>query len=491
MAAAAVHAAAPVSFSYTGPAVAIPDLGAEVGAPIAVSGLFGNVANVTLRIDGSPCTAAAPASAMGIDHTWVGDLVLRLRSPAGTVVTAVSRLGQSGTSTFGHGANHFCQLTLDDGNAASVQTAPNSGPVTGSYKPANPFAGFVGQAPNGNWTLLAQDFASTDTGNIRAWTITITPQDATTTTLASSVNPSTLGQPVSLTATVATTGAAPTGTVDFLDGATPLCTAVTPTAGLATCTTSALAVGSHSLTAVYAGDVNTAPSGSAVLTQVVSPAASATSVSSSLNPSAFSQSVTFSSTVTGASPTGTVSFLDGATVLCTVPLSAVTASCTTSALAVGSHSITAQYAGDTNNTGSSSAALSQTVSRAVSTITLTGTPSAPFVGQSVTLAATVAGVTPGGMVTFYDGANPVCTAVAVATAGNAATASCTTPSLDSNAHSFTAGYLGDTNNAPSLSAALVVTALVVAPVPALSPALLLLMAVLMALAAVWQRRRAG
>ena len=85
----------------------------------------------------------------------------------------------------------------------------------------------------------------------------------------------------------------------------------------------------------------------------------------------------------------------------------------------------------------------------------------------------------------------MCNAVAVVTTGNVATASCTTPPLASGAHSFTARYLGDTNNAESVSDALAVTARVVEPVPTLSPALLLLMAVLLGLAAAWQRRRVG
>jgi hypothetical protein len=86
-------------------------------------------------------------------------------------------------------------------------------------------------------------------------------------------------------------------------------------------------------------------------------------LSSSQNPSSASQSVTFTATVTGSSPTGTVTFKDGTTVICsTVTLSSGgSASCTTSALAVGSHSITAVYSGDSNNAASTSSVLTQTV----------------------------------------------------------------------------------------------------------------------------------
>jgi hypothetical protein len=90
---------------------------------------------------------------------------------------------------------------------------------------------------------------------------------AGTTTLTSSLNPSGLGQAVTFTATV--TGASPTGTVTFKDGATTLGTGTLHGAGQATFTTSALTVGSHSITAVYGGDASNAASTSAPLTQAV------------------------------------------------------------------------------------------------------------------------------------------------------------------------------------------------------------------------------
>ncbi len=93
---------------------------------------------------------------------------------------------------------------------------------------------------------------------------------ATTTTLASSVNPSTAGQSVTFTATVMGTGGTPTGTVTFKDGAATLGTG-TLAGGVATFTTTTLVAGSHAITAVYSGDASFAPSTSAILTQVVNP----------------------------------------------------------------------------------------------------------------------------------------------------------------------------------------------------------------------------
>lgn len=93
--------------------------------------------------------------------------------------------------------------------------------------------------------------------------------------------------------------------------------------------------------------------------------ATSTTVASSANPSKPAQSVTLTAHVNhagGGSPTGTVTFKDGAATLGSAPLAAGSATFTTSALSVGTHSITATYGGDADFGGSASAVLSQTVS---------------------------------------------------------------------------------------------------------------------------------
>ncbi len=103
-------------------------------------------------------------------------------------------------------------------------------------------------------------------------------QAPTTTSLASSANPSVSGQSVTFTATVSTTGsAAPTGTLQFFDGSTLLGTGTLSTVNgitTATLTTTTLAVGTHSIAAVYGGDGNDMGSTSAALSQAVNATAS-------------------------------------------------------------------------------------------------------------------------------------------------------------------------------------------------------------------------
>jgi autotransporter-associated beta strand protein len=89
--------------------------------------------------------------------------------------------------------------------------------------------------------------------------------------------------------------------------------------------------------------------------------ASSTALASSLNPSTLGVQVTFTATITGRGPSGTVTLMDGLATLGTATLSGGTATLATAALTFGTHSITASYSGDANNNGSPSSALSQSV----------------------------------------------------------------------------------------------------------------------------------
>ncbi|WP_414645961.1 Ig-like domain repeat protein [Bradyrhizobium sp. 26S5] len=172
--------------------------------------------------------------------------------------------------------------------------------------------------------------------------------NSTTTALASSANPSTVGQSVTLTATITpaiSTSLSPTGTVTFSDGGTPIGTG-TVSGGVATFTTSSLSLGNHSLRASYGGDTNFNGSSVFSVPQTVNQDATSTTLSSSANPGTAGVAVTFTATVAPASPTsgaptGTVSFFDGATLLGTGTLSGGSASFTTSSLPIGSRSIPA------------------------------------------------------------------------------------------------------------------------------------------------------
>jgi hypothetical protein len=163
----------------------------------------------------------------------------------------------------------------------------------------------------------------------------------------------------------------PGGNVVFMDGSTVLGTVALSSSGIAMLTVSNLGVGGHTITATYIGDTNDAASSSAALSMNVSQLATTTTLASSANPSTFGQNVMFTATVANGGAggmAGSVVFMDGSTVLATVSLnSSGTASFTLSTLAAGSHTITATYSGDANDSASS-ASMSQVVNPVPSTI---------------------------------------------------------------------------------------------------------------------------
>jgi hypothetical protein len=268
--------------------------------------------------------------------------------------------------------------------------------------------------------------------------------------VTSNLNPSTVGQSVTFTATIPAGTPAITGSVTFMDGTTTLGTG-TISGTAATYTASALAAGPHSITAVYGGDSNWNSITSPAITQTVNAAAKGTPASitvvSNLNPSILGQSVTFTATIPAGTPaiTGSVTFKDGATTLGTGSISGTTATYTASALAAGSHSITAVYGGDSNWNSITSAAITQTVNAAKGTpasITVASNLNPSTLGQSVTFTATLPSATPAvtGTVTFKEGAATLGTGTISGT-----TATLTLSTLPVGSHSVTAVYGGDSN----------------------------------------------
>ena len=210
----------------------------------------------------------------------------------------------------------------------------------------------------------------------RSWS---EPDTTTASALSSSMNPAPLGTAVTFTVTLTGNAAVPTGTVQFLDGTTLLGTGTLNAAGQASFTTSTLTVGTHPITAVYAATLDFNGVTSAVLPQLITAVADASAVTltSSVNPSIFGQSVTFTAAASVPGPfpfliqSGTMTFLDGATVIGTGAINQFgRATFTTSTLAVGSHAITASYPGGTSPGGqtiapSVSAVLTQVVDAAM------------------------------------------------------------------------------------------------------------------------------
>jgi hypothetical protein len=327
-----------------------------------------------------------------IDAQYMGDTANQ-PSSAPRLIQTVVKADTTIIVTSNHNPSVFGQTVTFSATVSAV--APGTGTPAGTVQ----FK--VDGADRGSAVLLSSGSASIDisdlgvttgtnhviqavySGNANYLTSTGTlsggqqvNQVTTSTAVTSNHNPSVFGQTVTFSATVSTVSpgtGTPAGTVQFkVDGANRGAE-VTLSSGSASIDISDLGVTTgtnHVIQAIYSGNANYLTStGTLSGGQQVNKANTATAVISSKNPSVYSQlAPTFTATVVAVAPgagipAGTVTFKRGTTTLGTGTLSGGSATFTpsTTALAVGTHSITAVYGGDANFIGSTSPVLTQTV----------------------------------------------------------------------------------------------------------------------------------
>ncbi|MGW9122585.1 Ig-like domain repeat protein, partial [Streptomyces sp. NPDC055663] len=385
---AAVNGAVAIAqHTYTGPA----DRTFSVTAAFSGDATFSSSAGTTVQtVDKAPATATVTTSP---DPSAAGQPV----TITATVTPAGAGAGvPTGTVTFDFGdGTPSASTPLTNGMARLTHTYAHTVgspyPVTASY--------------NGDGDFTPVGAATTQTVTAALATVA----------LASSPDPSVVGQPVTFTATVAPVApgaGTPTGTLTFTfgDGTAPVTAALT--GGIATAQHAYGATGPYAVAAAYSGDADFAAA-AGTDAQTVSRAMTTTGLVSSPDPSVVGQPVTFTATVAAVAPgagtpTGTVTFTFGdGTATAPAPLVNGVATTQHTYSAAGPYTVTAAYVND-SNFRSSSGTSTQTVSQATTTTTVATTPDPSVVGQPVTFTATVAAVAPGagtptGTVTFTFG----------------------------------------------------------------------------------------
>lgn len=280
----------------------------------------------------------------------------------------------------------------------------------------------------------------------------------TTTSVISSPQESVYGQEVIFTAKVVPDAPAtgtPGGVILFKNGDATLGTAMLVN-GVATIKSSTLAVGEHTVTAVYVGSTIFTGSASTAYVHRVNKANTATELSITPGATVFGQGLTLSTKVTSqapgaGAPGGAVTFKQGATVLGSVTLANGMATYTVGGLTVGAYNITAEYGGNIRYHTSTSAPGAHVINKAPTTTGLEVAPNPAIVGNSLLFTATVTANAPSsgavdGLVVFADGAtaigsSPVRNGVAIFN----------TATLDVGNHPITAQYVGNENLAASAS----------------------------------------
>jgi len=181
----AVGVATAQTYNYTGPVTALPDntpAGLNFTINVTHTDLITdlNFAMPNTGAGDGNCSATIGDVDSGIDHTWVGDIIIRITSPAATTVTIVDRMGFTGTG-FGTDAENFCNTVIDDEGAGGPieSAAATAEPFSGSFTPNNPLSAFDGQNPQGVWTINISDNAASDLGSVRALALTFAPPAGT------------------------------------------------------------------------------------------------------------------------------------------------------------------------------------------------------------------------------------------------------------------------------------------------------------------------
>ena len=137
-----------------------------ISVPITASGI-GPLSKATFSVDGSACNTDNASTTVGIDHTWVGDLVGTLISPAGTSVALFDRVGSDG--------NNMCQAVFDDAAADSINDVTDEdAPFTGTWQPSEPLLSLAGESADGTWEFHVVDAAPLDKGSVRSVSLHLT-----------------------------------------------------------------------------------------------------------------------------------------------------------------------------------------------------------------------------------------------------------------------------------------------------------------------------
>ncbi|WP_258195551.1 Ig-like domain-containing protein [Rhodococcus sp. OK519] len=419
-----VTLSASVAPSPGGGTVQFKDNGTDLGAPVSLSGgtaqlphtfSTGGQHSITAVFSGAPGFATSTAAAQAItvsvpDQATTTTLTVPPTAEPAQQVTLTANLdpaNASGTVQFKDNGNNIGSAVQVSNGAATLQHSFTS---SGSHSVTAVFTGNAGFV------------SSTATAQTVTVSNPVVPDAATSTALtvpATTVK----GTSITLTATVNPANAA--GTVQFLDGQTPIGGPATVSNGSATLQHSLATSGNHSINAVFTGGTgflgSTAAAKSIMVTDPVV-ADITTTTTLTVPPTAQTgQQVTLTATLDPANAAGTVQFKVGATnVGSPVTVASGTATTQTTFAAAGSHSITAVFTGSAGFENSTSTAQTVTVSNPVVQTSLAlSAPSDAQTESEVILSATVTPANASGTVQFLvDGNNlggPIAVSNGVAT----------------------------------------------------------------------------
>ena len=149
----------------------------STNVPVPIPANLATTVTSTLSIPASGSITDIDVKNLNITHTWINDLIIKVKSPAGTEVTLISQIC----------SNQDNILTNLDDEAAPYNSLPCPPVNNGNYKPLQALSAFDGQNVNGTWTLLVQDVFNEDGGSLNAWGLQVCYDDPPAALLAPTV----------------------------------------------------------------------------------------------------------------------------------------------------------------------------------------------------------------------------------------------------------------------------------------------------------------
>lgn len=147
------------TFSFT-TANIICNVTPSTNVPVAIPDLSAITSTITFATGGT--ISDVNVKNLGVTHTWIDDLIITLKSPAGTIVTLMNRPC---------GGEDNILINFDD--QAVTATFPCPPTDNGTYKPLAALSAFIGQEVSGTWTLTVSDNAAQDLGTLNSWSLDI------------------------------------------------------------------------------------------------------------------------------------------------------------------------------------------------------------------------------------------------------------------------------------------------------------------------------
>lgn len=136
---------------------------ASTDVPKAISASGTPTVTSVLNISASGTISDVNVLNLGLTHTWINDVIVRLKSPAGTEITLLSQICASQDNI----------LTNFDDAGSAYASLPCPPTNNGTYQPLQALSAFNGQNLNGTWTLTVLDVANQDGGSLNSWSLNI------------------------------------------------------------------------------------------------------------------------------------------------------------------------------------------------------------------------------------------------------------------------------------------------------------------------------